>query len=200
MFSFIPETTIATDKTASEPGLAHLSDFDKAKLEEFATQIRNLPDVDKIIMMKHYRVLVENWSVDTERAQNLLDIDSVIEKLTETPSASKEEMQKTVEILAMQSADTTNKIAMAIKLIRDLVPNDSPNAAAINERLDKIASHPNNIEENRKLGNEILAMVQKDANMKDAYKISIRNQLQFIMTHAVADGDKPVEEAKTTST
>lgn len=150
VLDFLPEASKQTPET-TEPGLSHLSELDKARLEEFAEQIRTLPDADRLIIMKQYRTLVENWEIDTERAKNLIDIDSTVSRSTTIPEPTKKAISDTIESLLMRGADTTNKIMVSIKLIRDLIPTKSPNYKVIQEKLDAIESHPNNITENKKL-------------------------------------------------
>lgn len=68
-----------------------------------------------------------------------------------------------------------------MQLIRYLIPENSANYSAINEKLDAIASHPLNATANRELGQEILVLIQDDPTIEDKYKLHIKNQLQVIL-------------------
>lgn len=183
VLDFIPEAAPETQE--AWPNLSSLGDFDKGKLEELATLVRALPDAERIIIMKKYNTLVENWDSTFEKAKNLLDIQVDVNNSTNIGNEQKNSISSVIDALLVGDAQTTDQITIATKLIRDLIPEKSANYKTLTEKIDAIASHPSNIEENKKLWKEILALVQNDPTIEDQYKIHIRNQLLLITSQPV---------------
>lgn len=179
VFDFLPETT-ATQDDSITLGIEHLTQFEREKLEELAELIRSLNDGDRLIVMKKYNILVENWDIALEKAKALIDIQEYVTYSPSIDNGKKESIARTIDELLVGSANANNAIEIATQLIRDLIPDNSPNREALLERLDQIASHPESIEENRRLGTEMLEMVRNDATIEDKYKLYIRDQLLII--------------------
>ncbi len=72
-------------------------------------------------------------------------------------------------------------MTVATKVIQSLIPVDSPNHAAIIEKVEAIKSHPDNLSLNKELGKSILEMVQTDDTIEEKYKLMIKNQLSIIV-------------------
>ena len=130
--------------------------------------------------MKKYNTLAENWASPFEKAKSLLDIQEYVSYSTSITSAKQQEISELIDALLVGDAQSADQVTIATKLIQDLIPESNPNYAAVKERTDAIASHPTNLEENRRLGKEILEIIQNDNTIDDKYKITIRDQLLVI--------------------
>ena len=176
-----------------------ISEYDRSKLNELTTEIRGLPEMDRIVLMKQYNVLAENWDSPIERAKNLIDIQEYISNAPNTiPESQKQTLSQIIDELLVGQTNSTNEISVAIALIRNLIPENSPNYASIREKLDQIESHPTNIEENKKIGQEVLELVLNDPTIDDKYKLHIKNQ--FLVITSGGSNSAPAPEVTTSNT
>ncbi len=160
---------------------AGLSTGDRAKLEELSKLIRELTDSDRIILMQRYNTLVENWNNTFDKAKSLIDIQEGIESGMMT-SDQKIKLSKVVDDLLIGDSQVTDEVAIAVRLIRDLIPAESPNHDILIAKLAEIESHPTLLTENKKLGKEMLVLIETDATIPDKYKVHIKNQLSIIVS------------------
>lgn len=65
---------------------------------------------------------------------------------------------------------------MSLRTIRALVAGSTQSGVII-EKLDLIASHPNNLEENQTLATAILELVQNDSSLSNSYKSMLESEL-----------------------
>ena len=159
---------------------AGLSTADRTKLEELSKLIRELTDSDRIILMQRYNTLVENWNNTFDKAKSLIDIQEGIESGAMT-SDQKTKLSKVVDDLLIGDSQVTDEIAIAVRLIRDLIPAESPNHDVLISKLSEIESHPTLLTENKKLGKEMLVLIETDTTIPDKYKVHIKNQLSIIV-------------------
>ncbi len=157
-----------------------LSSTDRAKLEELSKLIRELTDSDRIILMQRYNTLVENWNNTFDKAKSLIDIQEGIESGTMS-SDQKMKLSKVVDDLLIGDSQVTDEIAIAVRLIRDLIPTESQNHDILISKLSEIESHPTLLTENKKLGKEMLVLIETDTTIPDKYKVHIKNQLSIIV-------------------
>lgn len=161
-------------------GIAELSTGDKAKLEELSKMIRELTDSDRIILMQRYNTLVENWNNPFDKAKSLIDIQEWVES-GEMDASTKGKISKVIDELLIGDAQVTDEIGIAAILIRDLIPAESPNHDVLLAKLEEIESHPTLLDVNKKLGKEMLVLIENDTTIPDKYKWHIKNQLLIII-------------------
>ena len=179
ILDYIASTSEAgIDLTGS--GTAGLSQGDRAKLEELSKLIRELTEGDRIILMQRYNTLVENWNNTFDKAKSLIDIQEGIESGT-MDTEQKAKLSKVVDELLIGDAQVTDEIGIAVHLIRDLIPAESPNHDILLAKLAEIESHPTLLDANRKLGTEMLVLIETDTTIPDKYKVHIKNQLSIIV-------------------
>lgn len=179
ILDFIPES-LATDEELSLWSSESMSSFERSKLEELASMIRETESADRVILMKEYNIMVENWDDSFSKAKSLIDIQETVDT-TALSEDKKITMSAIIDALLVGDAVSVDEVTLASKLIQDLIPIDSPNRVTILEKLSAISSHPSDIETNKKLGTEILELVKNDASIEDKYKLHIRNQLLIII-------------------
>ena len=161
-------------------GTEWLSTNDRSKLEELSKMIRELTDSDRIILMQRYNTLVENWNNPFDKAKSLIDIQEGIESGT-MDTILKWKMSKVVDELLIGDSEVTDEIGIAALLIKDLIPKESPNHDLLLAKLAEIESHPTLLDVNKKLGKEMLVLIENDATIPDKYKWHIKNQLLVII-------------------
>lgn len=164
----------------SGSGIVGLSQGDRAKLEELSRLIRELTEGDRIILMQRYNTLVENWNNTFDKAKSLIDIQEGIESGT-MDSEQKAKLTKAVDDLLIGDSQVTDEIGIAVHLIRDLIPAESPNQAVLLTKLAEIESHPTLLDTNKKLWTEMLVLIETDTTIPDKYKVHIKNQLSIIV-------------------
>lgn len=201
LLDFIPENT-TTDNDFQNIDADKLTDFEKERLETLASMIRNLDDVDRIVLMQEYNVLVENWMSPFEKAKKLVDLQLLVESRNNIKQDTRDSFSKIIDELLIGDADTTNAITVATTLIKNLLPPNSANYNAMVEKIDAIASHPTDRTANKTLGEELLALIQQEpsSNLSDEYKSMIRQQLQFILDQGkISDTTPPADTQKSSS-
>jgi hypothetical protein len=72
-------------------------------------------------------------------------------------------------------------VSIATHLIKDLIPAESPNYDILLAKLAEIESHPTLLADNKKLGKEMLVLIETDTTIPDKYKVHIKNQLSIIV-------------------
>ncbi|MBX9809839.1 PKD domain-containing protein [Candidatus Gracilibacteria bacterium] len=179
VFDYISDT-IESNLDLSGSGVTGLSVGDRAKLEELSKMIRELKDSDRIILMQRYNILVENWNNPFDKAKSLIDIQEGIEG-GNFEEEMKVKMSKVIDELLVGDAEVTDEIGIAALLIRDLIPKESPNQAELLAKLSEIESHPTLLDTNKKLGKEMLVLIETDSTIPDKYKGHIKNQLLVII-------------------
>ncbi len=180
ILDFIPETT---DKWLEMEtfGSGTLSDFERKKINTLAELIRSIEDdTDRIIIMKKYNVLVENWNNSFEKAKALVDIQELIVD-TDISHQRKSQITNIIDELLIGDANNINNITVAAQLVRDLIPVDNANRPKIHKNLEEILSHIDDYEENRKLAREILTLIENDKTIPVKYKEYIKSQLVIII-------------------
>jgi hypothetical protein len=90
-------------------------------------------------------------------------------------------LSKVVDDLLVGDSQVIDEMGIAVRLIRDLIPIESPNHAVLIAKLADIESHPTLISENKKLGKEMLVLIETDTSIPDKYKVHIKNQLSIIV-------------------
>ena len=201
LLDFIPENS-TTDNDFQNIDADKLTDFEKERLETLASMIRNLDDVDRIILMQEYNVLVENWMSPFEKAKKLVDLQLLVESRNNIKQDTRDSFSKIIDELLIGDADTTNAITVATTLIKNLLPPNSANYNTMVEKIDAIASHPTDRATNKTLGEELLALIQQEpsSNLSDEYKSMIHQQLQFILDQGkISDTTPPTDTQKSSS-
>lgn len=191
VFDFVNEETteapLPPEKIQKE-----ISNSDKEALDSLYNLIRELNAEDRIVVMQKYNILLENWESIFERTKSLIDIQEYVSYSHSIDPHKRTAISENIDAIIRSGSEKTNEIDLAIQLIRNLIPDHSNNAQAIHEKLDLIASHPLNTEENRKLGEEILVLIQNDSSIEDKYKLHIKNQLSIIKNGGgIQDTDNP---------
>ena len=155
-----------------------MSDFDRTKIDELAKLIRSTDDTNRLILMKTYNSLVENWDDTFSKSKTLIDLQSLVDEST-LATDKKTAISTIINDLLSGESQSTDDIALAARLISGLV-SKSPNAATLSEKLSAIESHPQSFEENVLLAKEVFDIVQKDSSIDDETKKYIYNQLGVI--------------------
>lgn len=183
-------------------GTATLSTRDRSKLEELSKMIRELTDSDRIILMQRYNTLIENWNNPFDKAKSLIDIQEGVES-GNMDNDKKVKISKIIDELLIGDAQVTDEVGIAAILIRDLIPKESPNHDVLLEKLTEIESHPTLLDANKKLGKEMLVLIETDGTIPDKYKWHIKNQLLVIINGGSASittnsGSETKEEVTST--
>ena len=140
--------------------------------------------------MQRYNTLVENWNNTFDKAKSLIDIQEGIESGV-MDSEQKMKLSKVVDELLIGDSQVTDEVAIAVRLIRDLIPAESPNHDVLIAKLAEIESHPTLLTENRKLGKEMLVLIETDTTIPDKYKVHIKNQLSIIVNGGSVSATDP---------
>jgi len=179
IFDFVPEDT-NTDWSDSLIYGWSISDFERSKLEELSTIIRESDATDRIVLMREYNKMIENWGDTFSRAKSLIDIQELV-NMSWLSQDKKDTMSRIIDELLVGNAQSIDEITIAAKVIQDLIPVESKNRTTIVEYLNTIISNPSDLENNKKLWKDILELVKTDPLIEDKYKIHIRNQLLIII-------------------
>ena len=180
-FDYIKKSTTASSEEMTTPTSSWaISAFDKTKLDELSETIRGLSPDNRIILMKDYNTLMENWTDSVTKAQSLINIQESIDSTSESDQ-TKQKITDIIDELLVGDAKANDEITIAATLIQSLIPASSENKKTIEEKLDMILAHPGKLEENRSLGKEILTLVEWDATIDAKYKNHIKSQLQVII-------------------
>ena len=189
-------STSEADIGLTGSGTTGLSTGDRAKLEELSKLIRELTDSDRIILMQRYNTLVENWNNPFDKAKSLIDIQEAIESGAMTTD-KKAKISKVVDELLIGDSQTTDEVGIAVHLIRDLIPKESPNHDLLIAKLAEIESHPTLLDSNKKIGKEMLTLIETDTTIPDKYKVHIKNQLSIIVNGGSASVPVVIDSGKT---
>lgn len=144
--------------------------------------------------MQRYNILVENWNNTFDKAKSLIDMQEAVESSSMGTDA-KTKFSSLIDDIAIGDAKVTDEVGIAAILIHDLIPKESPNYDVLIAKLAEIESHPTLIESNRKLGKEMLLLIEKDTTIADKYKEHIKNQLSII----VYGGSASIEQVSTST-
>lgn len=188
--------TVNLDFVTENPGNDNLSELsteklslsEKEKLDRLAAAIRNLTDGDRILAMQDYNNMVENWDSMIERTTHLVNIETSIMNSQTVDQSAKETIVGIINEMFQEWSQTGNEIETAIKLVR-ILTSESSSASEIQEKLDQIFSHPNNIEANRPLARDILSLIQHDEKIPENNKIAIKNALRAVIDGGSANID-----------
>jgi PKD repeat protein len=180
VFDYQKSDTTISGEAVSNTDSWSISTFDKEKLDELSEAIRWLSPDNRVILMKQYNILVENWSDTFSKSKSLLDIQESINQTSETDQ-TKENIGTIIDALLIGDARAIDEVTVAATLIQWLVPDASPNKVNIKEKLDMILAHPGLLDQNKILGQDILKMVEWDTSIDTKYKLHIKNQLQVII-------------------
>ncbi len=172
--------TLEKDLDLTGSWVATLNARDRNKLEELSKMIRELTDSDRIILMQRYNTLIENWNNPFDKAKSLIDIQEGVDT-GNIDLEKKTKISKIIDELLIGDAQVTDEVGIAAILIRDLIPKESPNHAVLIAKLAEIESHPTLLDTNKKLGKEMLVLIETDATIPDKYKGHIKNQLLVII-------------------
>lgn len=178
IFDFIPESSSGSWENLMGISSGSMNAFDRAKLDELASLIRSIDDTNRLILMKSYNSLVENWDDTFTKSRTLIEIQSLVDE-SPIPADKKAAISTTINDLLSGESQSTDDITLAAKLIAGLI-SKSQNAAILTEKLSAIESHPQSFEENVILAKEIFEIIQKDSSIDDDTKKYIYNQLGVI--------------------
>jgi PKD repeat protein len=181
VFDYITTPDTVSGESRVSLGSGTMSEYDQKLLDSLASLIRGTNDTDRIILMKDYATMVENWGDSFAKARSLIDLQERVNSLS-ISEEKKTEFSRTIDGLLVGDAQSTDEINLATKVIEWLIPTESPNRQKILDNLAMIASHPQSLAENKVLAQEILSLVKTDASISDKYKIHIKNQLLIILS------------------
>jgi PKD repeat protein len=180
-FNYIKKSSTASSEEMIIPSSSWaISAFDKEKLDDLSEAIRGLSPDNRIILMKDYNTLMENWSDSVTKAQSLINIQESIDSTNESDSI-KQKITAIIDELLVGDAKANDEVTIAATLIKSLIPASSENKKVIEEKLDMILAHPGKLEENRSLWKEILTLIEWDTTIDAKYKNHIKSQLQVII-------------------
>jgi PKD repeat protein len=181
VFDYITTPDTVSGESRISLGSGTMSEYDQKLLDSLATLIRGTSDTDRIILMKDYATMVENWGDSFAKARSLIDLQERVNSLA-ISDEKKVEFSRTIDWLLVGDAQSTDEINLATKVIEWLIPTESVNRQKILDNLALIASHPQKLAENKVLAQEILTLVKWDTSISDKYKIHIKNQLLIILS------------------
>lgn len=183
IFDFVANTaeTINTVGDISGSGSSGFSTEEKENLDKLQEKIRTMSTDDRIILTQAYNLLIENWDDPFERTKKLIDIQEAVSSSSTLTTTTKDDISRLIDTILVWDAQSTDEVTVATKVIQSLIPVDSPNHAAIIEKVEAIKSHPDNLSLNKELGKSILEMVQTDDTIEEKYKLMIKNQLSIIV-------------------
>jgi PKD repeat protein/type IV secretory pathway VirB2 component (pilin) len=200
VFDYIKESSVSGEALLSLDD-GSLSSFDKKELDVLSGLIRATDDINRIILMQMYNLLIENWGDPFSKAKTLIDIQEKVWELN-LPAESQAAFSKSVDALLVGDSESTDEITIAAKLIEWLIPETSENRTSVLEKLTAIKSHPQLISENKVLAKDILKLIENDSSIESKYKLHIKNQLQIIVNGwqgDVTEGATTTEPSVTTS-
>jgi antitoxin component HigA of HigAB toxin-antitoxin module len=165
-------------------------------MDSFATKIRALESDDRAILMQKYNLLIENWDDPTEKTKILFDVQEYIDSSALSPE-QKTDLGSVLNALLVGEERANDDITIAIQVIKNLIPANHPEFTSITAKLDDIASHPTNLVENKRLGIEILQLIEDDSTIEDKYKLTIKDQLKIIVSGGQQSVEPSTEEETT---
>ncbi|MDQ1344035.1 MAG: repeat protein [Patescibacteria group bacterium] len=164
-----------------------ISDNDKANIEKLKDVIRTkAPEQDRMKLMQQLSDLQENWFDQREKTRIILDMEASLSEL-KIDQGVKDEAFALLEGFLMADSQTKDDIALAVKVLKSLIPESNAHYAEIVGAdgkpglVDEILSHPTNTELNRELGKKILDYVKDDQNVENKDKLIIKSQLEVII-------------------
>lgn len=179
VFDFISDTTTSLSwETLVDLWSWGISNYDRERLDQLSSLIRSLDDSNRVILMKEYNTLVENWDDSFSKSKVLIDIQTIVDSST-LPNDKKTSITHIINDLLSGDSRATDDITLAARLIQWLV-SKSPNAGILWEKLSAIESHPQSLETNIILAKEIFDLIQPDESIDDETKKYIYNQLSVI--------------------
>lgn len=179
IFDFVPEASSSIHREAAvNSGSVGISTFDRAKLDELSSLIRSLDDADRVILMKGYNTLIENWDDSFAKSKSLIDIQTSVNDANITADI-KTKLTNVINDLLSGDSRATDDVTLSAKLIEWLV-SKSPNYTVLLEKLTEIESHPQSLAANVVLAKDIFGIIQTDSSLDDATKQYIYNQLSVI--------------------
>jgi PKD repeat protein/type IV secretory pathway VirB2 component (pilin) len=179
VFDFLPESSFSNSGTTLvDIASGAITTFDRAKLDELSSLIRSIEDTDRVILMKGYNTLIENWDDSFAKSKSLIDLQVSVDN-SSIPPDKKASLTTVINDLLSGDAQATDDVTLAAKLIEWLV-SKSPNATELSEKLNAIISHPQSLETNIVLAKEIFDLIQTDSSLDDETKQYIYNQLSVI--------------------
>lgn len=93
-----------------------MSEFDRNKLDELASLIRSVDDTERLILMKSYNSLVENWDDTFAKSRTLIEIQSLVDEST-IPADKKATISTVINDLLSGESQSTDDITLAARLI-----------------------------------------------------------------------------------
>lgn len=175
-----------------------MSTFDKDNLDRLASLIRSIDDTNRVVFMKSYNNLVENWGDTFTKSRTLIELQSLVDESSVTAD-KKSAITTVINDLLSGESQATDDITLAARLISGLV-SKSPNAPTLIEKLTAIESHPQSFEENLTLAKEVFDVVQSDTSIDDDTKGYIYNQLSVIKSGGTQNVPQESIQTPTSST
>ncbi len=175
---YITETSVDMSKLTFE----WVSDGEKAKIEKIKSYIQWLPQEHRLKWMQYVQKLQENWFYPIEKTKIILEFEAFIDS---TWVSNALEINTTLESLLVEWQEDQSVRNMAYNVIKNLIPKELVTYAEIIETLDIISSSPENIEENKVFGKQILEMIKDTSLITNDDKLTIKNQLQVFIYGSV---------------
>lgn len=167
--------------TTAEALPKDISETDKVNLEKLKDMIRSAKDQDRLKMMQYFSQLQENWFDTREKTKTIIDFENYIDTSSALDAKTKEAFYSLLEEFLLADTQVKDDIALAVKVLKSLIPKTNASYAQIMKNIDDILSHPTNTTLNKELGMFILNAIKDDTTIETKDKTIIKSQLQVII-------------------
>lgn len=182
VYDFVDGTVAETlSGTTADALPKDISETDKINLEKLKDMIRSAKDQDRLKMMQFFAQLQENWFDTREKTKTIIDFENYIDASSALDAKTKEAFYSLLEGFLLADTQVKDDIALAVKVLKSLIPKTNPSYAQIMKNIDDILSHPTNTTLNKELGIFILNAIKDDTTIETKDKTIIKSQLQVII-------------------
>ncbi|NUJ98108.1 PKD domain-containing protein [Candidatus Gracilibacteria bacterium] len=200
---YIKEDTINLDEV-NFPGV---TGEEKEKVDALKKLVSNLPENYKIEGMKYIQKLQEEWYDDTEKTKVILEFEDFLDNKDITNASEIVEVLESILVIGQNDKSEKNIAYNALKgLIPDILTCEKKTTGTCKQyiisQLDKIKTSKD-IEKNKKIGTEILAVIEKAVGMSDKEKLDFKAVLKTFIYGGVdnipSDEKQEVKDDNTAS-
>lgn len=155
-----------------------VSDREREKVEKLKTFIQWLPQENRLMGMQYLQQLQDEWFYLSEKTRIILDFEAYIDSLN---LSNGWEIINLLESFLVEWQEDQSVRSMAYNVVKNLLPSSFPQYQEMITSLDSIYEKPENIDENKVLGKNILEAIKDTSLILDDDKYTIRTQLLVLI-------------------
>lgn len=155
-----------------------VSDSEKERIERLKTLIQDMDEWNRLKSMEFLQRLQSEWWDSGEKTRIILEFEWYIDSVGDKDS---DEMISILESFLLEWDEDWEIRNMAYNVVKNLLPTTLSGYDEIISRLDMIKQDPNDTENNRVLGMEILESIADTTQISNEDKLTIKTQLQVLI-------------------